>query len=351
MKTVSDFSHAHFMQRCLDLAKKGLGNTLSNPLVGSVVVFNGEIIGEGYHRKFGENHAEVNAINSVKVKALLKESTLYVNLEPCSHSGKTPPCTDLILKSGIPRVVIGTIDSSSKSAGKGITMLRNSGCKVSVGILEDESRFLNRRFFTFHEKKRPYIILKWAQTADGFIDIKRDADTAIGPTWISGPYERILVHKWRSEEQAILVGTKTVEIDDPALSVRDWSGNSPIKLVIDHTLKLNINNKIFKDPSQLIIFTALQQKDNSAFKTEVIDFHAPVWPQIMNCLFKMDIVSVLVEGGGKTLDSLISSEFWDEARVFTGNKKIREGLVAPRMEIQCNHSYRTWQSDLKIYYR
>ena len=351
METVSDLNHAHFMKRCLDLAQKGLGNTLSNPMVGSVVVHNGKIIGEGYHRKFGESHAEVNAINSVKVKALLKKSILYVNLEPCSHSGKTPPCTDLILRSGIPRVVIGTIDSSSKSAGKGITMLRNSGCKVSVGILEAESRFINRRFFTFHEKKRPYIILKWAQTADGFIDIKRDTDTAIGPNWISGPYERIMVHKWRSEEQAILVGTKTVEIDDPALSVREWSGNSPIKLVIDRNLKLNRKHKIFKDPSQLIIFTGLQKKDNSAFKTVVIDFDMPVWPQIINYLFKMDIVSVLVEGGGKTLDSLIFSEFWDEARVFTGNKKFKEGLVAPRMKIQCNRSYKTWHSDLKIYYR
>lgn len=351
MKTMSDLSHDHFMKRCLDLAKKGLGNTLSNPLVGSVVVFNGEIIGEGYHRRFGESHAEVNAINSVKVKTLLKKSVLYVNLEPCSHSGKTPPCTDLILKSGIPLVVIGTIDSSSKSAGKGITKLKNSGCKVRVGILEDESRFLNRRFFTFHEKKRPYIILKWAQTADGFIDIKRDADTAIGPKWISGPYERILVHKWRSEEQTILVGTKTVEIDDPALNVRDWSGNSPIKLVIDRDLKLSTNHKVFKDASRLIVFTSKQTKDNPSFKTEVIDFGTPILPQIVNYLYKMDIVSVLVEGGGKTLTNLISSEFWDEARVFTSNKKFKEGLIAPRMEIQCNHSYKTWQSDLKVYYR
>ena len=339
------------MKRCLHLAGKGLGNTLSNPLVGSVVTCNDRIIGEGYHQKFGENHAEVNAIRSVKEKDFLRKSTLYVNLEPCSHSGKTPPCTDLIIRSGIPKIVIGAIDTSSKSAGKGVEKLKKEGCKVEVGVLEEESRLLNKRFFTFHEKKRPYIILKWAQSSDGFIDISRDKNDKTGPNWITGPNERMLVHKWRSEEHSILVGTNTVEVDDPALDVRSWAGTSPIRLIIDRTLRLKPEYKVFKDPSRVILFTAQLGNKASAIGTKVIDFNASIWPQIMNYLFEQEIVSVFVEGGAKTLNSLIKSDLWDEARVFTGEQEITKGIMAPSLEMESNRLYRTWQSDLKIYYK
>lgn len=344
------FTHDQLMERCLHLARKGLGNTFSNPLVGSVVTYNDRIIGEGYHQKFGENHAEVNAIRSVKDKDLLRKSTLYVNLEPCSHSGKTPPCTDLILRSGIPRIVIGAIDTSSKSAGKGIEKLKKEGCKVEVGILEEKSRLLNKRFFTFHEKKRPYIILKWAQSSDGFIDISRDKNDKTGPNWITGPNERGLVHKWRSEEQSILVGTNTVEVDDPALDVRNWVGTSPIRLIIDRTLRLKPEHKVFKDPSRVILFTA-QLGNTTGVGTKVIDFNVSIWPQIMKYLFDQEIISVFVEGGAKTLNSLIKSDLWDEARVFTGEQEFTNGIVAPRLESEYNQQFRTWQSDLKIYYK
>ena len=343
------FGQKHYMIRCIQLARKGMGNTLSNPLVGSVVVHNEKIIGEGYHRKFGENHAEVNAIQSVRNKDLLKDSTIYVNLEPCSHSGKTPPCTDLILRSGIPSVVIGTIDTSSKSAGKGIERLRKKGCKVKEGILENECRQLNKRFFTFHEKHRPYVILKWAQSSDGFIDIKREVNDKSGPNWISGPYERVLVHKWRSEEQAILVGTRTVKTDNPELNVRDWGGNSPFRLVIDRTLKLSTDYKVFDDPNHSIVFTSESENANRPHKTKKLDFTKSIWPQIMSYLVEMEIASVLVEGGSKTLQSLISSGLWDEARVFTGFQEFEEGVIAPKIEVTHNRLYHTWQSDLKIY--
>ena len=217
-----------FMKRCLELADKALGFTFPNPVVGCVIVYNGAIIGEGYHLKAGGPHAEVIAIGSVASRELLKSSVLYVNLEPCSHFGKTPPCADLVINSGIRKVVIGTKDTSGNVGGNGILKLKKAGCDVITGILEDECRWINRRFFTFHEKKRPYIILKWAQSADGFIDFIRDDRNIQKPAWITGEAERVLVHKWRCDEQVILAGARTIKMDNPRLNVREWTGDDPV---------------------------------------------------------------------------------------------------------------------------
>ncbi len=231
-----------FIERCLELASKSEGRTYPNPLVGSVIVHNGRIIGEGYHLKAGEPHAEVVAINSSRERELFGSSTIYVNLEPCSHYGKTPPCTDLIISSGIRRVVAGTTDTSEKVSGKGIAKLRESGCEVITGVLEDKCRWINRRFFTFHEKKRPYIILKWAQSADGFIDAERSNDRLRKPLWITGNAERVLVHRWRASEQSILAGAGTVRTDDPQLNVRDWTGKDPLRLILSSSGNLDSNS-------------------------------------------------------------------------------------------------------------
>jgi diaminohydroxyphosphoribosylaminopyrimidine deaminase/5-amino-6-(5-phosphoribosylamino)uracil reductase len=343
--------HTYYMNRCLELAGKGLGSTGANPMVGSVIVYRDRIIGEGYHQKFGENHAEVNAIGAVKDKDLLKDSTLYVNLEPCSHHGKTPPCSDLIIRMEIPRVVIGTVDPNAVVAGRGIKKMKQSGIKVEVGFLEKECRFLNRRFFTFHEKKRPYIILKWAQSADGFIDVLRDRETPIGPYWISGPYERMLVHKWRSEEMSILVGTNTVEKDDPSLNVRDWVGNSPQRFIIDRTLRLDKSLKLLNGSFPSGVFTEKEEISGSGYNTIRIDFNKNIWPQIMEYLYDHELVSVLIEGGGKTINSLITSGLWDEARVFTGQKNFKDGVRAPVIHTKPAHHSKAWKTELRIYYK
>ncbi len=319
-------------------------------MVGSVIVHDGKIIGEGYHQKFGENHAEVNAIEAVKDKKLLKNSTLFVNLEPCSHQGKTPPCSDLIIRMGIPHVVIGMVDPNAVVAGKGIRKMKQSGIKVEVGFMESECRFLNRRFITFHEKKRPYIILKWAQSADGFIDIVRQKETAIGPHWISGPYEQMLVHKWRSEEMAILVGTNTVEKDNPALNVRDWAGDSPQRFVIDRTLRLDNDLKLMNGSFPSVIFTEKQQAPGTGKKSIPIDFSKDIWPQIMKHLYDLDLVSVLIEGGGDTINSLINSGLWDEARVFTGYKNFGDGVKAPVIQTKPVQHHQTWNTELGFYF-
>jgi diaminohydroxyphosphoribosylaminopyrimidine deaminase/5-amino-6-(5-phosphoribosylamino)uracil reductase len=342
--------HPVFMKRCLQLAEKGLGRTRSNPLVGAVVVHNSRIIGEGYHRDYGGPHAEVHAIESVKQKDLLKNSILYVNLEPCSHHGKTPPCTDLIISSRIPSVVIGSTDPSAKVRGKGIVHLRNSGCQVEEGILQKESVFLNRRFFTFHSRERPYIILKWAESADGFIDVFRKPEDPIGPNWISGPLERILVHQWRSQEEALLVGTNTVLVDDPGLDVRLWPGRSPIRLVIDRDLKIGMDHKIFSGPQKTILFNNKAHETGERLQLVRVDFSRSIWPEIMKFLFESDILSIMVEGGANTLKSLILEGLWDEARVFKGTKLFHEGIPAPKITSVDPSRYPTWRTHLEIYH-
>ena len=242
-----------YIRRCIELARNGLGTTYPNPLVGSVIVYDGKIIGEGWHKKSGESHAEVNAVKAVKDKSLLKKATIYVSLEPCSHFGKTPPCCDLIIKNNIPNVVIGTVDPNVKVAGNGIKKLIEAGIHVTVGVLEEECNALNKRFFTFHKKKRPFIVLKWAESQDGFIAPTEKLEKK--PVWITNQYSRQLVHKWRTEEQAILVGTQTAIDDNPKLNARDWSGKNPIRLVIDQNNRIEKNNHIFDNQAVTIVFS------------------------------------------------------------------------------------------------
>lgn len=310
--------HEKYISRCIELAKNGLGSTYPNPLVGSVIVHNNQIIGEGWHKKSGEPHAEVNAINSVKNKDLLKESTIYVSLEPCSHFGKTPPCADLIISHQIPNVVIGTIDPFAKVCGQGISKLKAASCTVTVGILEEECNELNKRFFTFHQKKRPYIILKWAQTADGYIAPDASKRTNQKPVWITNSYSRQLTHKWRSEEQGILVGTKTVIDDNPKLDVRDWTGYNPVRIVLDKNNKISKENLIFDTSAPTLLLNE-----------EVIDFKNNTVEEIVNIAFKNNLQSIIIEGGSKTLQHFIDNNLWDEARVFTSDINFSGGTSAP----------------------
>tara|TARA_R110000868_G_scaffold67368_1_gene200093 strand:+ start:34386 stop:35471 length:1086 start_codon:yes stop_codon:yes gene_type:complete len=355
--------HEKYIKRCIEIAKNGLGITRPNPMVGCVIVYDNCIIGEGFTSAYGGRHAEVNAIHSVSDISLLKQATLYVTLEPCSHYGKTPPCSDLIIAHKIPKVVIGCIDDNKKVAGKGIEKLINAGCHVTVGVLEDICKIHHKRFFTYHNKKRPYIILKWAETSDGFIAPHRHYEQsevislskerlpqqtipiAVGmlrnnakPVWITNEFSRQLVHKWRAEEQAILVGANTVLQDNPSLTVRDWTGENPIRIVIDPNNKLPQTYKVFNKDAKTIRITekTLDVSNNTA-------------KQICNMLFKQEITSVIIEGGSKTLQPFIDENLWDEARVFTGNRTFNEGLKAPGFSGKL-FSEKKIQSDiLKIY--
>lgn len=327
--------HEKYIKRCIELAKNGFGRTYPNPMVGCVIVNDGKIIGEGWHQKAGEAHAEVNAINAVSDKSLLKKATLYVSLEPCSHHGRTPPCSDLIVYHGIPEVIIGSVDPNEKVAGKGIEKLRNGGCKVTVGVLEKECVELNARFFTYHLKKRPYIILKWAQTADGYIDRNRavlNVDEA-HPTWIANTYSRQLTHKWRTEEQAILVGTTTALKDNPSLTARDWKGNNPIRVILDRTLKIPSSYHVLDGTVKTLVITGKQVVSNHEnIDYCMIDFSKNVAAQICEVLYENEIQSLIVEGGLQTLQTFISSGLWDEARIFTANITFGSGVKSPVME-------------------
>lgn len=326
--------HEKYIRRCIELAKNGLGTTYPNPLVGSVIVYENKIIGEGWHKKSGEPHAEVNAINSVKDKSLLKKATIYVSLEPCSHFGKTPPCCDLIVENEIPNVFIGTVDPNIKVAGNGIKKLIEAGANVTIGILENECNELNKRFFTFHQKKRPYVILKWAETQDGFIaPFLRQAQDDIKkrePVWITNPYSRQLVHKWRTEEQAILVGTQTVIDDNPKLNVRDWTGNNPIRVVLDQNNRIPKDSHVFDNQVKTIVFcksVATIEKENTVF--EVIDFEQNLVQQLLRVLYQHQIQSIIIEGGRQTLQTFIDENLWDEARIFVGKTQFETGTKAP----------------------
>ncbi len=318
-----------FMQRCLDLALLGMGDVAPNPMVGCVIVHEGIIIGEGYHEKYGQAHAEVNAIRSVKNPELLLTSTLYVSLEPCSHFGKTPPCSDLIIENRIPHVVIGTIDPFASVAGKGIERMQHSGVKVEVGVLENECRELNRRFFTFHEKKRPYILLKWAQTLDGFIDTDRTETQH--PSWITNALSKRLVHKQRSEESAILIGTNTAKYDNPALTVREWTGNQPIRMAIDRTGRLDTGLHLFDRKAPSWIFSSQETPETENLKFIKLDFNENILPQLLSELHKQGVLSVIVEGGSKLLNSFLEAGLWDEAFVYSGNQFFGKGVTAPHI--------------------
>lgn len=341
-----------YISRCIQLAKNGLGSTFPNPMVGCVIVHNDSIIGEGFTSPYGGNHAEVNAINSVNDKALLSKSVLYVTLEPCSHYGKTPPCSDLIIKSKIPHVVIGTSDSNRKVAGRGIQKLKDAGCKVTLGLLQKECQEHHKRFLTFHQEKRPYIILKWAETLDGFIAPEKEKRSEKAqPYWITNKYSRQMVHKWRSEEQAILIGTNTVLEDNPKLNVRSWEGKSPIRIILDKELKVKGDYHIFDQRTKTIVIT--QQNSMKLRKEgvdyEIIDFSKNVGQQVCEVLQKHNIISVLIEGGSQTIQTFIEANLWDEARVFTGPITFGTGLKAPRLSSKATHLKQIESDTLTIY--
>ena len=317
-------THEHFIEKCITLARKGILNVSPNPMVGCIIVYNDEIIGEGYHQEYGKSHAEVNAIKAVKDKSLLSKSTLYVNLEPCCHHGKTPPCTDLIIRHNFSKVVIGCIDPFSEVSGRGIKKLEDNSIKVVYGVLEEKCKDLNRRFFYFHKYKRPYIILKWAKSKDDYIaPINQEK-----PFWMTSKESKTLVHNWRAEEDAILVGRKTVTADNPSLTVRMCEGKNPMRLVIDKSLSLKNNYNIFDDHAETLVFNNIKSYTVRNTIYVKIDFSNPI-EEILNELYKRKILSLIVEGGAITINSFIENNLYDEIRLFTTEKVLENGILSP----------------------
>ncbi|MFI5124325.1 MAG: bifunctional diaminohydroxyphosphoribosylaminopyrimidine deaminase/5-amino-6-(5-phosphoribosylamino)uracil reductase RibD [Chitinophagales bacterium] len=319
--------HEEFMQRCLKLASLGAVYTAPNPMVGAVLVHEGRIIGEGYHEKFGGPHAEVNCIRSVKEadRLLIPASTLYVSLEPCAHHGKTPPCADLIIQQRIPRVVIGCRDPFPEVDGKGIEKLQSNNVELIFPVLEEKAMALNKRFFTFHLQKRPYVVLKWAESANHKITGKPGERIQI-----SNEYSNRLVHKWRTEEAGILVGTQTALLDDPMLTARLWPGKHPVRIILDRTLRLPETLSIFDRSVPTIILNEKKENQSENLNYKKINFSEPFIPEMLSAIYSLNILSVLVEGGAGLLQSFIDSGLWDEARVISGREiEIAEGLAAP----------------------
>ena len=318
-----------YMHRCLELAKSGAGNVAPNPMVGAVLAHEGRIIGEGYHKEYGKAHAEVNCIDNVgdEDRKFISASVLYVSLEPCSHYGKTPPCTNLIIRKKIPKVVIGCRDPFKEVAGKGIEKLHDAGVEVTVGVLEKECKTLNKRFLTFHTQHRPYIILKWAQTANGKI-----GNFSSERLFITNEFTNRLVHKWRSEEMGILVGTNTAFFDNPELTNRLWNGNSPVRLIVDMHLRLPSALKIFDERQPTIVFNTLQHEDGKKTKYYQVTDDVSIVHQILNGCYQSNIQSIIVEGGAKLLQSFIDEGTWDEARIITNETlHVENGLHAPEL--------------------
>lgn len=340
--------HEKFMRRCLDLAAMGSGKVAPNPMVGCVIVVNNQVIGEGFHEYYGGPHAEVNAINNVLNKELLQEATVYVTLEPCFHFGKTPPCADLLIKSKVKNVVVGCRDSNPDVGGKGIEKLKRSGIEVIEGILEEECRGINKRFFTFHEKQRPYVVLKWAQTLDGYLDKERE-DKKPGINWITSESTKSLVHKWRSEEQSILVGRNTIINDNPSLTVREYFGKNPIRIVIDSQLQISSDQNIYSNEAPTIVFNRIrnEQKEN----VEWVKINETSTAKILDELYKRGITSVFVEGGSRTLQYFIIDNVWDEARVLVGNTKFYDGVKAPIINKVPNESFDFGEDKVYLYLR
>ncbi len=344
-----------FMSRCIALAELGAGTTSPNPMVGAVIVHEGKIIGEGYTSPYGGVHAEVNAVNAVKVlygeeKALylLKESTVYVSLEPCAHYGKTPPCADMLVALEVRRVVIGCGDPFAKVNGLGIAKLREAGIEVEVGVMEEECRFINRRFFTKIKENRPYVILKWAETKDGYF-----APEVPTQAWISNKASKQLTHKWRSEEDAILVGTATAIIDDPKLDNRLWTGKSPKRVLIDRGLDVPTSHKMFMDQkTDLIVFNEKKTEWSGNLKYVALENFDMYLPQnVLYQLYLMDVQSIIIEGGRKTLDTFIQAGLWDEARVFVGNTVWGMGITSPRLPVTHKEEKQIASDVLRLYYR
>jgi diaminohydroxyphosphoribosylaminopyrimidine deaminase/5-amino-6-(5-phosphoribosylamino)uracil reductase len=322
-------SNEIFMSRCLDLAVKGMGTVSPNPMVGAVLVHEGRIIGEGYHEQYGKAHAEVNCINNVKEqdRHLIPDSTIYVSLEPCAHHGKTPPCADLIIVNEIKHVVVGSDDPNPLVAGKGVAKLRDAGIKVTEHVMQQECDFLNRRFMTFHSQHRPYIILKWAQSADGFF-----APDDARQLWLTNEYSKKLVHRWRTEEDAILVGTKTALIDDPQLTARLWEGRNPVRILIDLDLKVPAESRIFDEEAMTLVYNSV--KEGFEFGTAYIkvDRDAYIPQQIAADLYHRKIQSVIIEGGAYTINQFIAAGLWDEARIFNSPTALSSGIPAPHVD-------------------
>lgn len=321
-----------YMARCISLARGGAGGVAPNPMVGAVVVHQGKIIGEGYHRKYGEAHAEVNAIASVRDESLLKEATMYVSLEPCSHYGKTPPCAELIIKKQIPRVVIGCLDPFPEVSGRGVRMLREAGVEVVTGVMEKEAWELNRVFMTFQEKRRPYIYLKWAQSADGFMDRLR-TDNSSPAVVLSSPETMRRVHRLRADVAAIMVGTQTALLDNPSLTVRHWAGKSPVRVVLDRTLRIPSHYHLFDGTVKTLVFTAVADaisRENVEYVT--IDFSQPVLPQVMHELYIRKLNSLMVEGGATLLGHFLKEGLWDQMLVETAPVSLESGVKAPDLD-------------------
>lgn len=316
-----------YMARCIQIATNGLGNTYPNPFVGSVIVHQNQIIGEGFTSAYGGSHAEVNAINSVKNQNLLEDSTLFVSLEPCAHFGKTPPCCDLIIQKKIPRVVVGTLDPFAKVNGEGIKRMQANGIDVKVGILEKDCLELNRRFFTFHQKKRPYIILKWAETTDAYF-----APKSAEQKWITNVYSKQLVHWWRTQEQAIIVGKNTALIDNPQLNARLINKHSPIRLLIDQHLQIPNDFHLYDQSVKSIIFNSIKDEIDDEIYFKQINFNQNILPQVLKILYQENIQSVIVEGGVKTLNAFIEQNIWDEARILSSNEFWNDGIKSPELK-------------------
>ena len=316
-----------YIKRCIELASKEIGNTYPNPLVGCVIVHENKIIGEGSHKAYGDEHAEVNAINSVNDKNLLAKSTLYVNLEPCNHYGKTPPCSDLILKYKIKNVVIGSIDPNKTVKGGGIEKLESNGCNVTYGILKNECDYLNKRFFTYHKQRRPYVILKWAESNDGFISpIKSKREVY----WISGEKSKKLSHKWRSEEHSILVGVQTIIDDNPILTTRLVDGKNPIRIVLDPNCRIPINSNVFSKDSKTIV---LSKTENNSIEKNIKIVNYDKMEFILRSLYDLKIQSVIIEGGAKTIKNFLDSDTWDSIRIFKSNENLKDGIKSPEIDI------------------
>jgi diaminohydroxyphosphoribosylaminopyrimidine deaminase/5-amino-6-(5-phosphoribosylamino)uracil reductase len=332
-----------FMLRAIELARNGAGSVSPNPLVGCVIVYENNIVGEGWHQQFGGAHAEVNAINAVKDKAILKDSVIYVNLEPCSHTGKTPPCADLLASHKVKRVVISNEDPNPLVSGKGLKKLKEAGIDVEVGVLGMESRHLNRRFFTFIEKKRPFIVLKWAQTSDGFI-----ARENFESKWISNTSSRQLVHKWRAEEDAILVGYRTAVHDNPRLTVRDWSGKNPLRIVIDKQLNLDRSLHLLDASVPTICYNFIKQEQSPHLAFVRLEEENMI-EQILADLYKRDVQSLIVEGGAQTINQFLSIGLWDEARVITSLKTFERGVLAPKVQLKPREREMINEDELTIF--
>lgn len=315
-----------YMRRALELAGRAEGCTSPNPMVGAVVVHDGVIIGEGYHLRAGTPHAEVHALAAVRDRSLLPDATLYVSLEPCSHYGRTPPCADLIISSGIRRVVVGTVDTSIKVAGRGIARLREAGIEVVTGVEEDECRRINRRFFTWHERQRPYVVLKWARSADGFIDLERKAGETAEPHWITGATERILVHRWRAAEDAILAGGGTVRADNPSLDVRLWKGKNPLRVIVSRSGEMTPESKVFDGTADTVLFTCNDKVSLPGIRTVKLADKQYFVEDVLKTLHGLGVQSVFVEGGAFIIRHFAESGLWDEARRFTGMMRFGHGV-------------------------